>query len=231
LRGDYLNLTAQLCGSRFGRGLVRPGGVLLDADASRLARMAEALGAVTGNTRGAIELFFETPSVLARLEGTGRVEARDAYYLGLVGVAGRACGLEGDVRRDHGTGVYGPNEVPAIVEEGGDVLARALVRRREIEHSLEFTRYRLAGLPPGELRREPGPLAPDSLAVAMVEGWRGPVVHVALTDGNGRFRRYKVVDPSFRNWSGLALALRDGQISDFPLCNKSFNLSYCGFDL
>jgi Ni,Fe-hydrogenase III large subunit len=231
LRGDYLNLTAQLCGSRFGRGLIRPGGVLFDADPSRLARMAEALEAVTGNTRGAIELFFETPSVLARLEGTGKVEARDAYYLGMVGVAGRACGIDGDVRRYHGGGIYGPEEVPAMIEEGGDVLARALVRRREVEHSLEFVRRRLAGLPPGELHRQSGPLAPDSLAVAMVEGWRGQVTHVALTDGAGRFRRYKIVDPSFRNWSGLALALRDEQISDFPLCNKSFNLSYCGFDL
>jgi Ni,Fe-hydrogenase III large subunit len=231
LRGDYLNLTAQLCGSRFGRGLVRPGGVLFEADAGRLARMGEILTPVAANTRGAIELFFETPSVLARLEGTGRVAARDAYYLGLVGVAGRACGLDGDVRRYHGAGVYGAEEVPVMIEEGGDVLARALVRRREVEHSLGLVGRRLAELPAGELRREPGPLAPDSLAVAMVEGWRGPITHVALTDSAGRFSRYKVVDPSFHNWSGLALALRDEQISDFPLCNKSFNLSYCGFDL
>ncbi len=231
LRGDYLNLTAQLCGSRFGRGLVRPGGVLFEAEPERLARMREILGPVARNTRGAIELFFETPSVLARLEGTGRVEARDAFYLGMVGVAGRACGLDGDVRRYHGGGVYGPEEVPAMVEEGGDVLARALVRRREVEHSLEYLNRHLVSLPDGELRGPLGPLAPDSLAVAMVEGWRGPVTHVALTDTAGRFLRYKVVDPSFRNWTGLALALRDEQISDFPLCNKSFNLSYCGFDL
>jgi Ni,Fe-hydrogenase III large subunit len=64
-----------------------------------------------------------------------------------------------------------------------------------------------------------------------VEGWRGRLAHVALTDGLGKLRRYKVVDPSFYNWTGLALAMRDEQISDFPLCNKSFNLSYCGFDL
>jgi Ni,Fe-hydrogenase III large subunit len=231
LRGDYLNLTAQLCGSRFGRGLVRPGGVLFEAEPERLARMREILRPVAKNTRGAIELFFETPSVLARLEGTGKVEARDAFYLGLVGVAGRACGLDADVRRYHGAGTYAPEEVPAMVEEGGDVLSRALVRRREMEHSLEYLNHHLVELPPGELRGALGPLAPDSLAVAMVEGWRGPVAHVALTDGAGRFRRYKVVDPSFRNWSGLAMALRNEQISDFPLCNKSFNLSYCGFDL
>ena len=76
-----------------------------------------------------------------------------------------------------------------------------------------------------------GPLKPDHLVVSLVEGWRGEICHVALTDGQGRFSRYKIVDPSFHNWIGLAMALRDQQISDFPLCNKSFNLSYCGHDL
>ena len=85
--------------------------------------------------------------------------------------------------------------------------------------------------PDGELRSELAPPAPDTLAVALVEGWRGEVCHVALTDAAGRFRRYKIIDPSFHNWTGLALALRGTAISDFPICNKSFNLSYCGFDL
>ena len=72
---------------------------------------------------------------------------------------------------------------------------------------------------------------PDHLAVSLVEGWRGEICHVALTDAPGRFAAYKIVDPSFHNWIGLAMALREQQISDFPLCNKSFNLSYCGHDL
>jgi len=74
-------------------------------------------------------------------------------------------------------------------------------------------------------------IAADRCAVALTEGWRGEICHVALTDNSGRFERYKIVDPSFHNWNGLGLALRGQQISDFPLCNKSFNLSYCGFDL
>ncbi len=78
---------------------------------------------------------------------------------------------------------------------------------------------------------EAGPLLPGRLAVALVEGWRGEVAHVATTDAQGRFAHYQVVDPSFHNWSGLAMAMRGQQISDFPVCNKSFNLSYCGFDL
>jgi Ni,Fe-hydrogenase III large subunit len=92
----------------------------------------------------------------------------------------------------------------------------------------------MPGSPPSSpspaLDPEP-PLAPDSMAVAFTEGWRGEICHTALTDDRGRLRTYKVVDPSFHNWMGLALALRGQQISDFPLCNKSFNLSYCGHDL
>jgi Ni,Fe-hydrogenase III large subunit len=74
-------------------------------------------------------------------------------------------------------------------------------------------------------------MKPDALVVSLTEGWRGEICHVAMTDAAGRFSRYKITDPSFHNWLGLALALRSGQISDFPLCNKSFNLSYCGHDL
>jgi Ni,Fe-hydrogenase III large subunit len=67
--------------------------------------------------------------------------------------------------------------------------------------------------------------------VSLVEGWRGEICHVVITDAAGRFAHYKVVDPSFHNWMGVAIAMRNQQISDFPLCNKSFNLSYCGHDL
>lgn len=89
----------------------------------------------------------------------------------------------------------------------------------------------LAAPAEGAVSEPIGPAAPDTLAVALVEGWRGEICHAALTDGAGRFRRYKIVDPSFHNWIGLALALRRQAISDFPICNKSFSLSYCGVDL
>jgi Ni,Fe-hydrogenase III large subunit len=118
-----------------------------------------------------------------------------------------------------------------VIEDSGDVFARANIRRREIYKSLHWLKQSLRTLPRGELRRELPPLAADTLAVAMVEGWRGELVQVGITDAAGKFDRYKIIDPSFHNWSGLAMALREQQISDFPLCNKSFNLSYCGFDL
>ena len=231
LRGDYLNATAALCGSRFGRGLSRPGGLLGDLDAPDAAALRERLQPVARDTRGALELFFETPSVLARLEGTGRVTAEDAAAIGMVGVAARACGLERDARRHHPLGAYRAAGVQVAAKWGGDVFARAAVRQLEIAASLAMVDGALASLPPGPVQAPVAALRPNALAVALVEGWRGEIVHAAITDAGGRFARYKIVDPSFRNWTGLALALRDEQISDFPLCNKSFNLSYCGFDL
>jgi Ni,Fe-hydrogenase III large subunit len=111
------------------------------------------------------------------------------------------------------------------------VFPRAKVRWLEIQRAGKFLEEQLAAAPDGGICDGLGSLAADRLSVALVEGWRGEVCHVALTDDTGRFRRYKICDASFHNWTGLALALRGAAISDFPLCNKSFNLSYCGFDL
>jgi Ni,Fe-hydrogenase III large subunit len=111
------------------------------------------------------------------------------------------------------------------------VFARAFVRWLEIQRSIDFILAQVESLPDGAALVPAGALRPDALVVGIVEGWRGEVVHVAATDGAGRLAHYKVVDPSFHNWAGLAMALRNQEISDFPLCNKSFNLSYCGHDL
>ncbi len=92
-------------------------------------------------------------------------------------------------------------------------------------------REQLQALPATAVRNQESKLRGDMIVASLTEGWRGEVCHVAITDADGRFARYKITDPSFHNWFGLALALRGGEISDFPLCNKSFNLSYCGRDL
>lgn len=231
LRGDYLNMSANLCGSRFGRGLVRPGGLLFDLETERAQRISETLVPVAAHTRGAFELFFDAPSVLGRIEGVGLVARHDAAGLGLIGVAGRACGRDCDVRRLFPLAGADAEIPPALVESDGDVAARAKVRRREVDAALEFLKIHLPRIPAGELLTPCGGPAPSSLAVSLVEGWRGRIAHVAITDAAGRLAKYKVVDPSFFNWNGLAMSLRSEEISDFPLSNKSFNLSYCGFDL
>jgi Ni,Fe-hydrogenase III large subunit len=232
LRGDFLNLTAELCGSRFGRGMVCPGGVRFDADPERVAGMVSRLDAAERDTAGAVKLLWDTYSVMARLEDTGRVSQRDAEELGLVGLAARACGLSRDVRHDLPTGHFRFIHIPVSTWSSGDVFARAYVRWLEIQRSIDFVREQLQALPGGPHRLTPrGRLDADRLVASLIEGWRGEICHVALTDGEGRFARYKITDPSFHNWQGLAMALREQQISDFPLCNKSFNLSYCGHDL
>lgn len=232
IRGDLLNLTALLCGNRFGRSLLLPGGVRFGIDLAMAEDLRQRLQQAQRDLATAVELLWVTPSVVARFESTGTVSSEAATLLGLVGPAARASGVEIDVRHDHPLGAYRFMQLPLAVAQTGDVHARAFVRWLEMQRSLRFVLELLTMLPPISPPPARAPkLLPDHLAVSLVEGWRGEICHVASTDAAGRFDRYKVVDPSFHNWSGLALAMRDQQISDFPLCNKSFNLSYCGHDL
>ncbi len=231
IRGDFLNLTALLCGNRFGRGLVRSGGVRFDFEPERATQALERLEPAFRDLSEAVGLLWTTSSVMARFESTGRVSREDCEALGLAGVAARACGVERDARAEFPSGIFRVAQIPPSTWRSGDVFARAYVRSLEIQRSIQFLREELRSLPGGPIRRELKALQPNSIAVGLVEGWRGEICHVAITDSNGRFAAYKIVDPSFRNWPGLAMALRNQQISDFPLVNKSFNLSYCGFDL
>jgi len=231
LRGEFLNLTALVCGSRLGRGWIRPGGVAFDAEPALAERIRERLREALRDFRGACELLRHTSTVRARFEETGALAGQTCEELGIVGLPARAAGLERDARREFPRGAYRSAPIPLATWTGGDVFARARVRWMEVDHSAAYVEEWLRALPGGTIRAETGPLAPASIAVAVVEGWRGEICHVALTDDAGRLRAYKIVDPSFHNWTGLALAMRDQAISDFPLCNKSFNLSYCGFDL
>jgi Ni,Fe-hydrogenase III large subunit len=231
IRGDFLNLTALLCGNRFGRGLIRPGGCLHDLEPQRLATLLERLKTHMDDVEQAISWFWDAASVRVRFRNVGVVHPSQAAAIGLVGPAARACGLVRDVRFDHPAGWHRFSQAPVAVWPSGDIFARARVRALEVQRSGRYLYEQLAEPVDGELRTELPALQPEALAVALVESWRGEVCHVALTDHDGRFRRYKVKDPSFHNWTGLALALRGTAVSDFPICNKSFNLSYCGFDL
>jgi Ni,Fe-hydrogenase III large subunit len=224
-------MTAELCGSRFGRGLVRPGGVGFDLEPAHVERLESRLAVARTEVTEAVELLWDTPSVRERFERTGTISPDDAAAIGLVGPAARACGIPRDVRHDFPAGIYRFVHVPVMTAHAGDVNSRAYVRWLEIQQSIQFIFKQLGGLPAKGRDATVGAMKPDALVVSLTEGWRGEICHVAMTDAAGRFSRYKITDPSFHNWLGLALALRSGQISDFPLCNKSFNLSYCGHDL
>ncbi len=231
IRGDVLNMTALICGNRFSRGLIRPGGVGFDVGPAMRDELLRSLDRVEKDLSVAVDLLWKTSSVMARFEGTGLVERAICDETGLVGPAARSCGADLDIRRDMPLGIFQLAQIPVSTWHSGDVFARGYVRWLEIRRSISFIREQLNSLPEGGVRSETRSLNPDSIAVSLVEGWRGEICHVAITDNRGRFAGYKVVDPSFHNWFGLAYALRGEQISDFPLCNKSFNLSYCGHDL
>jgi Ni,Fe-hydrogenase III large subunit len=236
IRGEFLNLLQVLGGNRFGRGLVRPGGVTLPMEAEQRRMLREKLTEITPEIEHVCDLLFTAHTVQARFEHTGKVDKEMARDLGLVGYAGRACGIPYDARVTFPAESY--EGLPANTNSvtNGDVNSRAMVRREEILHSIGLVNLLLERYEnlPEETRpviMEELRLQPDSLVVTINEGWRGEISHCIITDEKGGILRYKIKDPSFHNWTGLAMSLRGQEISDFPLCNKSFNLSYCGFDL
>lgn len=232
LRTLVINLSAALCGSRFGRGWIVPGGVRFDVDVPWIAKAREVLERVRRDFADIKALLFGAASALARFEDTGIVTAEMAREIGLVGSAARASGVERDVRLDFPYGIFRYASIGSDVLESGDVYARAEIRALEIAHSIDFVLEQLEHLPRAKKHKAaPETPAKNALVVSLAEGHRGEIAHVLLTGAEGELAAVKIKDPSFHNWQGLAAAVRENGISDFPLCNKSFDLSYAGFDL
>ncbi len=232
IRGDFLNMTGLICGNRLGRGIVKPGGVGFEFDKSLQDELRKKILVGKADFMNAVSLLWETPSVLSFFEDTGIVSAETAKNLGLVGVAGRASGINLDSRVAHSTGIYKELDIKVPSYEKGDVYCRAKVRWDEVLESINI----ILDLLDKFEDEKPAKFADfkldaNMISIAINEGWRGEVAHIAITDNAGKFSKYKIIDPSFHNWSGLAMSLRDEQIANFPVCNKSFSLSYCGFDL
>jgi len=177
--------------------------------------------------------FCASRTVQHRLKEVGTLTRTQASELGLVGMAARSCGIAMDARlAPDALPPYGTLRPEGVVEPSGDCWARGVLRIREMDASLAWVVRALEAQPTWEpVRTTPVPLKENSLAIAVCEGWRGEVVHGVETGPTGALRSYRVQDPSLRNWFGLALAVRNNEISDFPICNKSFDLSYCGNDL
>jgi len=232
IRTTLINTSLELCGSRFGRGLIRPGGVMFDISPGLADNIKNNLLSSERKIEDMCELFFSSSSVLSRLEQTGTVGRNDALRLGMVGPAARASGAAIDIRTDHPSGIYRYFPHHKITLSSGDVFARAYIRYIEIKQSINSILEQLDAMPEEPVMTGINEkLYADSMVVSMTEGWRGEITHCVITDSDGLVKHYKIKDPSFNNWPGLELALRNNGISDFPLCNKSFNLSYCGFDL
>lgn len=231
LRTTAINTSMRLCGSRFGRGWLRPGAGRAAADTALFEAVRSNLALLARDVDTINERFVSSATVKHRFQGAGRLTAEQARDLGFVGVAARACGVEVD-QRAFRLGAYGANPLVVSTESTGDCWGRALLRVQEIDRSLAWLTRAFTGAATLRASQRPvGDIAPGRLVVSVCEGWRGEVVHGLETGPEGRLVHYKVQDPSLRNWFGLALAARENEISDFPLCNKSFDLSYCGHDL
>ena len=236
IRGDFLNATAVLCGNRFGRNLICLGGTHLAPSKADCNDLISRLSNAYRDARSSVDIMLHDPSVHDRLDGTGPISLETAIVYGLVGMAARACGLAIDARFSLPIDDEKLIAKSPVIEKNGDVWARTMVRSRELDDSFYQAIADIEALQKisdqeAFITPMPDKFPPLHLSVAQVEGWRGEICHIILTDKNGDPTFHKIIDPSFHNWPGLAMALRGQQISDFPLCNKSFNLSYCGVDL
>jgi Ni,Fe-hydrogenase III large subunit len=237
LRTPAINYTQTWCGNRFGKGLIRVGGTHYPFIKELGTKLITFLDKFEESFDPMCERLFTLPSALNRFENIGKVTKIQMESIGAVGMTARMAGVNRDIRISHPFAGYKFQNIASETLDNGDVWARAYLRKIEIKNSIIYIRdlvSRLNNLP-GEtvkpkLEKELQ-LAPDSLCVSMVEGWRGEICHCAITDDKGKIIHYKIKDPSVHNWLALALSLRDLEISDFPINNKSYNLSYCGHDL
>ena len=231
LRTPVINFFQSWCGNRFAKGLIRAGKNNFPFTKELAELLIKLLDEYEPDFDAMSEELFSLPSALARFEKTGVVTNGQAMAIGLVGMAARTTGIIRDIRSSHSHDLYHELDHHPIIKHHGDVYSRAQIRRREIKQSISYIRKLMENFPKEERRNELTAPGPDSFSISLVEGWRGEICHCAITDANGELAHYKIKDPSFHNWLALALSVRNNEISDFPVCNKSFGLSYCGHDL
>ncbi len=230
IREMILALNEELTGSRLLRGMVKVGGVGQNWSAAQITAVRGAMDRVEREFNDLITLIRLSDSTRDRLERTGILQPEKALALGIVGVAGRASGIDRDVRRDHPYAAYEHVTLHVPVYQEGDVLRRMQVRIDEVGQSIAIIRSAADNLPDGEFRVPVGRIPEDRCALAAVEGWRGEIIWWVRTGRNNMLERCKIKDPSVNNWPALVEAVQGNIIADFPVINKSFNLSYSGTD-
>ena len=234
LKEDWLRLNARMFGHRFMMDRIVPGGVAADVDAPALAALVEQCGVIGGEVKRLRALYDGHSGLQDRFATTGVIDAALARELSLTGMAARASGilLDGRAHRQGYTPPppYATLGVRPVTDERGDVAARVAVRFDEIAESLRLLREIAVGLPTGEARIEIAPVAGAS-GLGVIEGWRGEVLVGVQFDDDGKLARVHPHDPSWQIWPALEHAVMKDIVPDFPLINKSFNLSYSGADL
>lgn len=233
LRERIMQWHERLTGSRFLRGVNTIGGVTKDIVADIVQELLKDLQNIQKDFHEFIDISEDSASLLNRLEGTGQLDYQIAIDHGVLGVAGRALGLTSDSRVDFPYAAYNKIKFSVALEKDGDVRSRLYVRIKEIFASFGIIEQALAGLPAnGKLVCEgPVDFRKNSYGISVAEGWRGEIVYFVITDNEGKITRVDVRDPSFINWAVLGYAGKGNVVPDFPLINKSFNLSYSGNDL
>jgi Ni,Fe-hydrogenase III large subunit len=231
IREELLRLNERLAGHRLLRGAVVPGGVTGPIATTSLPEAAATVEKLVAEFVEIAWLCLDNTTVLERLQGTGRLTLATAMEMQVVGLVGRASGIDADARRDAPFAGYDEAEIRVPLFETGDVWARTMVRLEEAREAARLIRVMAAHRADGPTRVALPPLAAAAHTFGLVEAWRGPIWHWAVADSPTSLARLKVVDPSFRNWPALEYAVLNNIVPDFPLCNKSFNLSYSGNDL
>lgn len=232
LRTPIINYFQQWCGNRLAKSLIRAGKTNFIYTEELAQTLLKILDAYEPDFNEMCKELFRLPSALSRFEKTGVIRQDDAMKLGTVGMAARMSGINRDIRASHPHDLYLDMPHEPIIKHHGDVYSRAQIRKEEIIQSIATIRKLLQQIPPYTPTAFPlsSPMA-NAFALSLVEGWRGEICHCAITNEEGLLRHYKVKDPSFHNWLALGLAVRNNEISDFPISNKSFDFSYCGHDL
>jgi Ni,Fe-hydrogenase III large subunit len=231
LKERVLRLNAQLAGHRYLFGLNVPGGLARDLTADGRPAVAHTTGGVLRELDRLGPMLFGSPSHLDRLEGTGILRPEDASAYAAVGPVGRASAQDRDLRRDHPYAAYRDVGFAVPVHQEGDALARARVRFEEARQSLRIIAQLLDRLPDGPVRVPCESLPPGRCGFGWAESARGETVHWVLTDDAGLVRRYRARPASFANWQAFPLAVPGHNIlTDFPVIEQSFALSYAGHD-
>ncbi|MGE5218909.1 MAG: NADH-quinone oxidoreductase subunit C [Chloroflexota bacterium] len=231
LREDLLRLNARLFGHRLLRDSLIPGGAARNLSAQQIADARNSIGRIIADFTEIVEIATSNGLVLDRLHGTGHLDPQTAREMQVVGVPARASGINTDARRDHPFAAYGALPPRVVVHTDGDVWARLQVRVGEAREAARLIDAALTALPDGDLAVPVLSLLEGEAAFGLVEGWRGPIWHWVVAGKNNTLKRVKIKDPSFANWPALNYAILDNIVPDFPLVNKSFNLSYAGNDL
>lgn len=228
IKERMMRLSDVIFGNRFWRGAILPGGFSVDINNERLEKILSISRFAYTEMHKIVTQALASDGFLDRLQTTGVLPLEAAKAFGALGVAARGSGLDRDVRRDHPYGVYEKHPIEVATANKGDVYSRYLVRTEELKKSINFIEEIVKNIPDGEIRTSVE--ARDGFALGAVESWRGEVL-CALEIKNGVIERCFPRDPSFCNWALFGIMGPGNIVPDFPLINKSLNLSYSGTDL